>query len=170
MVDFPTDAPLDRRADPAASGAGGRPGAVTPLLAIYGTLRRGYRNHSFIESGSVHLCTGWLPGRLVTIASPRRSYPYPAYVPDESAMARRVVVDIVRITDEALWPTLDALELYLPDDLPNSEYRRVLIRAETADAGRLACWTYVYNAPVTGFTDVPDGDWAAVHPPEPHGS
>lgn len=167
MLDSPAGYPPDARPVLPPAGARGRPGAVTPLLAVYGTLRRGYRNHPLIEDGSAHLGTGWLPGRLVTVASVHRPYPYPAYVPDDPGAARRVVVEVVGIMEETLWPALDALERYMPDDLPGSEYRRVLARAEMADGGRLACWTYVYNDPVTGFTDVPDGDWAAVHPPEP---
>lgn len=134
------------------------------MLAVYGTLRRGYRNYPLIEAGSRHLGRAELPGRLVTIASPLRRYPYPGYLPDESGSGERVVVEVVEITDPGLWPALDALERYVADDPAGSEYLRVAATATLPDGTSLPCWTYAYNAAVDGYALVPDGDWARVVP------
>jgi len=143
-----------------------QPATPTSLLAVYGTLRRGYRNYPLIERASTHLGIGHLPGRLVHIASPVRRYPYPGYLPDGCDAAGRAVVEVVDITDPALWPSLDALERYVPDDPAGSEYLRVVATARMNDGRALTCWTYAYNADTEGYGDVPDGDWAALFPPD----
>ena len=149
-------------------------GEVTSLLAVYGTLRRGYRNWTLIEGRSTVVSMGTLPGRLVHIDSPLRRYPYPGYLPPSpdlhlpeiSSSCESVVVEVVRIDDPALWPTLDALERYLPDDPAGSEYVRVLVSASTPAGTPLTCWTYRYNADAAGYSDVPDGDWTRLYPPD----
>lgn len=143
-----------------------QPATPTSLLAVYGTLRRGYRNYPLIERGSTHLGVGHLRGRLIHVASPVRRYPYPGYLPDGSSAASRAVVEVVAITDESLWPSLDALERYVLDDPDGSEYLRLPTTAHMVDGSALTCWTYVYNADITGYGDVPDGDWAALYPPD----
>jgi gamma-glutamylcyclotransferase (GGCT)/AIG2-like uncharacterized protein YtfP len=115
------------------------PTAVTSLLAVYGTLRRGYRNFPLIEAGSDHLGLGHLPGRLVHVASPLRRYPYPGYLPEVSPSATRVVVEVVDITDSTLWPSLDALERYMPDDPDGSEYLRAAATVTLSDGRALTC-------------------------------
>lgn len=142
------------------------PSAATSRLAVYGTLRRGYRNYPLIEAGSTHLGIGHLPGRLIHVATPLRRYPYPGYLPDMPPSANRVVVEVVDITDHTLWPSLDALERYLPDDPSGSEYLRVSATATLPGDRALTCWTYVYNTDVTGYDDVPDGDWARLVAPD----
>ena len=134
---------------------------MTSLLAVYGTLRRGYRNHALIEPGSAPVGDGFLPGRLLHIASPLRRYAYPGYLADGSG---RVVVEVVDILDEALWPSLDALERCRPEDPDGSEYVR---RTAVAHVGGqpLTCWTYVYNAEVDGYGQVPGGDWSRMAAP-----
>lgn len=143
-----------------------QPATPTSLLAVYGTLRRGYRNYPLIERGSTRLGVGQLAGRLIHIASPVRRYPYPGYLPGESTSTSRAVVEVVDITDVSLWPSLDALERYVPDDPAGSEYLRLPTTAHMADGRALTCWTYVYNADITGYDDVPDGDWAALYAPD----
>lgn len=142
------------------------PGIVTSLLAVYGTLRRGHRNYPLIEPASRHVGLGHLPGRLVHVSSPLRRYSYPGYLPDVSPRAGQVVVEVVDITDPALWPSLDALERCLPDDPARSEYVRTTAVASMLDGSRLTCWTYTYNAAVDGYGIVSDGDWATVCLPD----
>jgi gamma-glutamylcyclotransferase (GGCT)/AIG2-like uncharacterized protein YtfP len=143
------------------------PGTVTPLLAVYGTLRRGYRNWPLIASASTPVDGGTLPGRLLHISSPMRRYPYPGYVPSQptGAMpaAPRVVVEVVSINDVALWPQLDALERYDPDDVAGSEYKRVEALATSAAGRALHCWTYRYLGPDDGYDEVPGGDWSRLY-------
>lgn len=134
------------------------------MLAVYGTLRRGYRNYPLIEAGSRHLGSAELPGRLVHVASPLRRYPYPGYLPGSIGSSERVVVEVVEITDPALWPALDALERYVPDEPATSEYLRAVATVTLPDGTSLTCWTYVYNAAIDGYALVPGGDWARVFP------
>jgi gamma-glutamylcyclotransferase (GGCT)/AIG2-like uncharacterized protein YtfP len=142
------------------------PTSLTSRLAVYGTLRRGYRNYPLVEPVSTHLGLAHLPGRLVHIATPLRRYPYPGYLPDSSPAAPHVVAEVVDISDPNLWASLDALERYVPDDPAGSEYVRAPTQATMADGSALTCWTYVYNAPVNGYRDVPRGDWAALYAPD----
>jgi gamma-glutamylcyclotransferase (GGCT)/AIG2-like uncharacterized protein YtfP len=145
------------------------PSTVTPLLAVYGTLRRGYRNWPLIASASTPVDVGTLPGRLLHISSPARRYPYPGYVPSLPAGpapgTSRVVVEVVSIDDAALWPQLDALERYDPDDVAGSEYVRVEAVATSAAGRALRCWTYRYQGPGDGCDEVPDGDWSRLYSP-----
>jgi gamma-glutamylcyclotransferase (GGCT)/AIG2-like uncharacterized protein YtfP len=141
-----------------------QPTGPTSLLAVYGTLRRGYRNFPLIEHASTPAGTARLPGRLVHVASPLRRYPYPGYLPDAPGGMRHVVVEVFDITDPTLWPSLDALERYVPHDPSGSEYLRLPATARMVDGSAVTCWTYVYNADITGYEDVPDGDWTALYP------
>jgi gamma-glutamylcyclotransferase (GGCT)/AIG2-like uncharacterized protein YtfP len=145
-----------------------RPSEVTPLLAVYGTLRRGYRNWHLIASSSTWVDEGTLPGSLLHISSPMRRYPYPGYVPvDPSAAtaAARVVVEVVSIDDAAMWPKLDALERYDPGDIEGSEYVRVEALVTSTSGRALRCWTYRYQGPTDGHDEVPGGDWGRLYRP-----
>jgi gamma-glutamylcyclotransferase (GGCT)/AIG2-like uncharacterized protein YtfP len=145
------------------------PSTVTPLLAVYGTLRRGYRNWPLIAASSTRVDEGTLPGRLLHISSPVRRYPYPGYVPpgplEQAGTAHRVVVEVVSIDDSAMWPQLDALERYDPGDVAGSEYVRVEVVVTTVLGEVLRCWTYRYEGPVDGYDEVPGGDWARLYLP-----
>lgn len=135
------------------------------LLAVYGTLRRGYRNHHLTLGRTDWLGEGRLPGRLLHIAGPTRSYPYPGYVPDASGT---VIVEVLRVADPALWLDLHLLESYLPHDPPSSEYLLVAAEAATLSGEHtgqvLPCLTYVYSQEDGPWPDIPGGDWATVSP------
>jgi len=129
------------------------------LLAVYGTLRRGFRNHHLTVGRAQWLGEGRMPGRLLHVGGKRRAYPYPAYLPDASGS---VVVEVLRVTDPGLWPDLHELESYLPYDLPASEYLLVRAQVSMPSGARLPCVTYAYNRPRDRRPDVPNGDWATV--------
>lgn len=149
--------PQDGTGQPPADDA-----SPTSLLAVYGTLRRGYRNYPLIEAGSRHLGAGHLPGRLVHVVTGLRRYSYPGYLPHPSPGPHRVVVEVVDIIDPALWATLDELERYRPDDPAGSEYARRTATATMVDGTQVTCWTYVYTSATDGYAVVPSGDWASV--------
>ncbi len=126
-------------------------------IAVYGTLRRGEINASYLD-GLPDLGTGWIAGRLREMPrSPRRAYPYPALVLDG---AGRVVVELWRLVRAEALVALDALESYDPADEPGSEYVR---RVVAVGGGAVAtAWVYVYNGPAEELADeIPDGDWIA---------
>ena len=145
------------------------PSVVTPLLAVYGTLRRGYRNWPLIAASSTPVDEGTLPGRLMHISSPMRRYPYPGYVPSElpehTGGTQRVVVEVVSIDDAAMWPQLDALERYDPGDVAGSEYVRVEALVASTSGLALRCWTYRYQGPTDGYDEVPGCDWGRLYRP-----
>lgn len=104
------------------------------LLAVYGTLRRGCRNHHVL-GGSLHVADGYLHGTLHEVTTPRgRGYSYPLLVvpggehePSSPAEVGRVLVEVYRVVDPGVLADLDVLEDYDPDDPAASEYVRVRV-------------------------------------------
>ncbi len=141
------------------------------LLAVYGTLRRGCRNHHVL-AGSEHVVDGAVSGLLhEMVASQRLDYTYPLLVvpPQARADAPRVVVEVYRVTDPQVLAHLDVLEAYDPADPGGSEYVRTLVPLLAADPvvvpsgpGPTQVQVYAY----AGAVDVaeqgpvlPGGDW-----------
>jgi gamma-glutamylcyclotransferase (GGCT)/AIG2-like uncharacterized protein YtfP len=131
--------------------------AATDLLAVYGTLRRGFRNHPLTLGRADWVGEGSLPGRLLHIGGPVRAYPYPGYVPGPDGT---VVVEVLHVTDPTLWPDLHRLERYVPHDRDACEYVLVEATATMADGRTLACATYAYHRDDGTWPTVPGGDWA----------
>lgn len=127
------------------------------VLAVYGTLRSGGRNHAFL-AGSRYLGTGAVLGRLHEMPhSSSREYAYPALVADGSSP---VVVELYRIPDAATLAAADELEAFDPTDPASSEYVRREV--EIIDGPVAAASVYVYNGPPADMGDeIPDGDWLA---------
>lgn len=134
----------------------------TTLLAVYGTLRRGFRNHHLVLGRADWVGPARLSGRMLHIGGPRRPYSYPGYLPAPSGA---VVAELLHVTDPTLWPELHDLETYHPDDPAASEYLLAPAFATRPDGRSLPCVTYVYNAHDGSWPLVPDGDWASVVPP-----
>ena len=73
------------------------------VVAAYGTLRRGDRNHHLLED-CPFLGTGFVDGAVYDVpATPYRAYPYPALVTGEQG---RVRVELYRLADPALIETI----------------------------------------------------------------
>lgn len=139
----------------------GRHSAVAanrPVVAVYGTLRRGQPNHGLVRDAEF-LGMGSIAGALrdmpVTAA---RAYGYPALIDDESG--GWVVVELYRLPDAALLGRLDELEAYRPDDEAGSEYIRREVDVRDGPVGR--AWVYRFNGdPATTGDPIAEGDWVA---------
>jgi gamma-glutamylcyclotransferase (GGCT)/AIG2-like uncharacterized protein YtfP len=126
-------------------------------LAVYGTLRRGQRNHPLLR-GATYLGTGTVVGTMRHVpAAPTRPYGFPVLLPDGDG---RVLVELYRVADPPTWARLDALEGYDPADETASEFLRrtvPVLGGPVPDAQ-----VYVYHGPADVLGEViVDGDWVA---------
>ncbi|PXW72901.1 gamma-glutamylcyclotransferase (GGCT)/AIG2-like uncharacterized protein YtfP [Blastomonas natatoria] len=124
----------------------------TPLLFVYGTLRRGsdHPNATRLARESEWLGMGTLTGTLYRVSW------YPALVLEGSDS---ITGDLLRLTDPAAsLPWLDIFESCGPDDPPPHDYRREIAPVMTA-GGAVSAMVYVWNLPRDALERIPGGDW-----------
>jgi gamma-glutamylcyclotransferase (GGCT)/AIG2-like uncharacterized protein YtfP len=119
------------------------------LLFVYGQLRCGQIGYRSLGLARRTVCLGAARtyGRLYHLGD------YPGLI-----VGRRGIVhgELLAFDDPALWDQLDAYELFDPDRVMASEYRRVEI--DLIDSGKRA-WAYEYNRPIKGRPVIAGGIW-----------
>ncbi|HKA67720.1 MAG TPA: gamma-glutamylcyclotransferase family protein [Actinomycetes bacterium] len=138
------------------------PGGLPLVVAVYGTLRTGERNH-YLLHGAEPLGTAWIHGDLFAVpTAPYRPYSYPALV---MPGAGRVSVELYRLTDRAMLDALDRLELYLPGRDADSQYLRRMVPVVEHEpvpgaSPVTTAATYLYNGPAADLGDlIESGTW-----------
>lgn len=128
---------------------------VPGLVALYGTLMRGFApHHRFaLDERCEFLGVARVPGRLLDLGN------YPALVP--GADGDEVIVEVYRLPagrpGDDLLERLDRYEGVDTVRPTRSSYERVAVHVE----GFGAAWLYRYRGSATGHPVVPDGDWRA---------
>ncbi|MDH4148872.1 MAG: gamma-glutamylcyclotransferase, partial [Acidimicrobiia bacterium] len=162
---------LDRAAYPTLAALTEQPPldrhAATASVAVYGTLRRGERNHALLAAADR---AAWL-GRarvagpvFVAPASRRWAYPYPGL--GLAGGGHATTVEVYRVLDPTLWAELDELEDFDRRTLRGSYLRTVAwLHRRDAAGGQPgdcppACWVYRYNLePAERSRWIASGDW-----------
>lgn len=116
----------------------------TPLVAVYGTLKRGLRNHHWLKGAH------FLGADRLTSATLYDLGPYPAAKPEAS---RGIEVEVFEVSARLL-AGLDRLEDYRVRTPKHGDYERVIQATAFGPA-----WLYLYNREVAGCPVIREGAW-----------
>ncbi|PMR68552.1 gamma-glutamylcyclotransferase family protein [Halomonas heilongjiangensis] len=116
----------------------------TPLVAVYGTLKRGLRNHHWLHGAD------FLGKDILTTATLYDLGPFPGAKPEPS---RGIEVEVFRVTAQQL-AGLDRLEDYRVRYPKHGDFDRAIHTTAFGPA-----WLYLYNHEVTGCSVIREGPW-----------
>ncbi|MDG5499915.1 gamma-glutamylcyclotransferase family protein [Marinobacter sp. BGYM27] len=114
------------------------------LVAVYGSLKRGYSNHRFLRGARF---VGHDRLDCLTL------YDLGSYPGAKLEPSRGVVVELYRV-NQAGFRRLDLLEGYRQSEPERGLYDRQQLNTRFGPA-----WVYVYNRPVKGRRRIARGNW-----------
>ncbi|MBS9402216.1 gamma-glutamylcyclotransferase [Halomonas sp. TRM85114] len=120
--------------------------ARTPLVVVYGTLKRGLRNHHWLQGAE------FLGSDCLTTVALYDLGPYPGAKAEQS---RGVEVEVFRVNARLL-ADLDRLEGYQVRLPKCGVYDRAIHTTTFGPA-----WLYLYNHDIAGFPVIREGGWPA---------
>ncbi|WP_447926698.1 gamma-glutamylcyclotransferase family protein [Vreelandella sp. EE27] len=118
--------------------------ALTPLVAVYGTLKKGLNNAHVLEGAEF---LGDDRSALLTLYDVG---PYPGAKRRDS---KGIALEIYRV-DQATLAALDVLEDHRPQAPFDGEYQRVTLATRFGDA-----WVYLYNPDTAALSAIGEGGW-----------
>lgn len=143
-------------------------------IAVYGTLKRGFRNHRHFCGSSIYVENAVVAG---TLYNPGWRFPV-LCVPEESVIAfssGALALDAgMQASASPVWAGsggevhVELLDFENPDeDMPSIDhlervpnlYRRALVPAKAASGRILAAWVYMMPRPPEGAKAIPSGVW-----------
>ncbi|NAW33329.1 gamma-glutamylcyclotransferase family protein [Halomonas alimentaria] len=116
----------------------------TPLVAVYGTLKRGLRNHHWLDGA------GFMGSDRLADVTLYDLGPFPGAKLESS---HGVEIEVFEV-EVRLLTGLDQLEDYRPHQPRQGLYDRAVHPTAFGPA-----WLYLYNPDVTGFTAIRQGGW-----------
>lgn len=117
----------------------------TSLVGVYGTLKKGYSNDSYLTK-SEFVDEGWIDCvRLYDLG------PFPAAVKGGENPLYIEVYEVNQVTLRQL----DQLEGYNPITPESSLY----IRKQVSTFEGIRCWVYFYNGNTSKYQELADGVW-----------
>ncbi|MYL22650.1 gamma-glutamylcyclotransferase [Halomonas alkaliantarctica] len=115
-----------------------------PRVAVYGTLKRGYRNHTWLEGATL------LGQDRLTALSLYDLGPYPGA---KREVSRGTVIEVYAIDARQL-ARLDELEDFIAHAPHTGVYDRAIFATQHGEA-----WCYLYNADIEGALRIESGEW-----------
>lgn len=116
----------------------------TPLVAVYGTLKRGLCNHHWLSGAD------FLGSDQLTSVTLYDLGPYPGAKPEPS---QGIQVEVFRVDTRTLGE-LDRLEGYRVRAPKSGDYDRLIHHTAFGPA-----WLYLFNHSVTGCPAIREGGW-----------
>ncbi|MCG7600597.1 gamma-glutamylcyclotransferase [Halomonas sp. McH1-25] len=116
----------------------------TPLVAVYGTLKRGLRNHHWLADAQ------FLGSDRLNSVTLYDLGPYPGA---KTELSQGIEVEVFRV-DTPVLSALDRLEGYRVRTPKRGDYDRLIHHTTFGPA-----WLYLYNHSVSGCPAIREGGW-----------